>query len=296
MLRKPCGVGHHDLPRFDIAHEGGAHDVERAGLARHDPRPGRLNAPPEDQRPHAERIAAADQRLVGQRHQGIRPDHLFQGVDQPVDHRGVQADGDKVDEHLAVGGGLEQAAAPDQRTAQDHGVGKVAVVRDRQAAELEIGEQRLHVAQHGVAGGGIAVVADRTGARQAGHDARVGEIVADQAHPLVAPQLLAVEAGDAGRGLAPVLQRVQRERGDRGGVGAVPHADHGAFLMRMVVVAVWVERGRHGGYLGRGHQGLATGLACALPTGSSALPRGCGWNRSSARAWTPFGGGLITGR
>ena len=40
-------------------------------------------------------------------------------------------------------------------------VGQVAVVRDREAAELEIGIQRLHVAQHGLAGGGVAVVTDR---------------------------------------------------------------------------------------------------------------------------------------
>ena len=114
----------------------------------------------EDQRPHAERVAHAHQRLVGQRDQRIGADHLLQRIDQPVDHGGIQADRDQVDEHLGVGGGLEQAAAAHQRPAQHVGVGQVAVVRDREAAELEIGIQRLDVAQDRVAGGGVAVVAD----------------------------------------------------------------------------------------------------------------------------------------
>ena len=46
-------------------------------------------------------------------------------------------------------------------------VGEVAVMRDREAAELEIGIQRLHVAQDGFAGGGVAVMADGDTARAA---------------------------------------------------------------------------------------------------------------------------------
>ncbi len=69
----------------------------------------------QDQRPHAQRVAHAHQRLVGQRDQRIGAHHLLQRVDQPVDDGGIQADGDEVDEHLAVGGGLEQAAAAHQR-------------------------------------------------------------------------------------------------------------------------------------------------------------------------------------
>ena len=44
-------------------------------------------------------------------------------------------------------------------------VGQVAVMRDREAAELEIGVERLHVAQDGLAGGGIAVMADGVAGR-----------------------------------------------------------------------------------------------------------------------------------
>ena len=168
-------VDHDDLAGLDVAHEVGADDVERAGLAgQHIARPA---SPPrqlaEHQRPHAERVARADQRAVVQRHQAVGALHLLQRVDQPVHHGGVQADGDEVDEHLGIRGGLEQAAAPHQRALQHVGVGQVAVVRDGEAAELEIGIQRLDVAQRRLAGGGVAVVAERGAAGQAGdHRAR----------------------------------------------------------------------------------------------------------------------------
>ena len=188
-------VDHDDLAGLHVAHEVGADDVERAGLAGQHPAAGALGADAaEDQRPHAERIAHAHQRLVGQRDQRIGADHLLQRVDQPIDHGGIQADRDQVDEHLGVGGGLEQAAAAHQRAAQHVRVGQVAVVRDREAAELEIGIQRLHVAQDGVAGGGVAVVADRGAAGQRRDHPRIAEIVADQAEAAMRMEVLAVEA------------------------------------------------------------------------------------------------------
>ena len=93
----------------------------------------------QDQRPDAQRIAHAHQRLVGKGDQGIGADHLLQRVDQPVHDGGIEADGDQVDEDLGVGGRLEQAAAAHQGAMQDMRVGQVAVMRDREAAELEIG-------------------------------------------------------------------------------------------------------------------------------------------------------------
>jgi hypothetical protein len=45
--------------------------------------------------------------------------------------------------------------------AQLHRVRDVAVVRDREAARGKLGEQRLDVAQRGLAGGRIADMADR---------------------------------------------------------------------------------------------------------------------------------------
>ena len=172
-----------DLARLDVADEVGADDVERAGLAGQHPAAGALSADAaQDQRPHAQRVAHAHQRLVRQRHQRVGADHLLQRVDQTVHHGGIQADGDQMDEHFGVGGGLEQAAAAHQGAVQDMRVGQVAVMRDREAAELEIGIQRLDVAQDRVAGGGVAVMADGDAAGQFLDHPRVAEIVADKAH------------------------------------------------------------------------------------------------------------------
>ena len=48
---------------------------------------------------------------------------------------------------------------------QAHRIGEIAVVRDGEAAEFEIGEQRLDVAQRGLAGRRIAHMADRRSGR-----------------------------------------------------------------------------------------------------------------------------------
>ena len=241
----------------------------------------------QDQRAHAERIAHAHQRLGGQRHQRIGADHLLQRVDQPIDHGGIQADRDQVDEHLGVGGGLEQAAAPHQRAPQHVRVGQVAVVRHREAAELEIRVQRLHVAQDGVAGRGVAVVADRRGAGQRRDHPRVAEIVADQAQAAMRMEVVAVEADDAGRFLAAVLQRVQAERGHRGGVGHLPDAEDAALLVELVVAREVVADVRH-----RRRSAMRT-LPIRDP--ASGPPPGPAGSRAAARPRVvsrPGGGGM----
>ena len=50
---------------------------------------------------------------------------------------------------LGVGGRLEDGAGRNQVAPQRQRVGQVAVVGDREAAGVEIGEQRLHIAQDG---------------------------------------------------------------------------------------------------------------------------------------------------
>ena len=79
-------------------------------------------------------------------------------------------------------------------------------------------EQRLHVAQDGLAGGRVAHVADRGRAGQAVDHLAAGEVVADQAHAALGMEALAVEGDDAGGLLAAVLERVQAERRDGGGI------------------------------------------------------------------------------
>jgi hypothetical protein len=106
----------------------------------------------------------------------------------------------------------------------------------REAAELEVGEERLHVAQRRLAGGGVAVVADA--ARPAGrHHLGIAEDVAHQAEALVGmEQPLAVEGDDARGLLAAMLQGMEAERDERARVLAVPDADDAALLVELVVI------------------------------------------------------------
>jgi hypothetical protein len=65
-------------------------------------------------------------------------------------------------------------------------------------------------------------------------------------------EALAVEADDAGGLLAAVLQRMQPERGDGGGVGMAENAEHAAFLAQAVRLQI-------------GELGLAGNVHCLAP-------------------------------
>ena len=121
-------------------------------------------------------------------------------------------------------------------------VGEIAVMADGKAAGIELGEQRLHVAQDGLAGGGIADMADRGVAGQALDDLAAGKGVADEAEPAFGVEAGAVERDDAGGLLAAMLQGVQPERGDGGGVGVAEDAEHAAFLAQRVAFQIEVSR------------------------------------------------------
>jgi len=71
-----------------------------------------------------------------------------------------------VNDDLGVARGLKQAAAPHQLAAQLVGIGQIAVVAERQPAELEIGEERLDVALERTAMGRVADMTDGAAARQ----------------------------------------------------------------------------------------------------------------------------------
>ncbi len=65
-----------------------------------------------------------------------------------------------------------------------------------------------------------------------------GKSVGDQAEPAFGMEALAVEGDDAGRLLAAVLQGVQPERGDGGGVGMIEDAEDAAFLAQPVGIEI----------------------------------------------------------
>ena len=124
-------------------------------------------------------------------------------------------------------------------------VGEIAVMADGEAAGVELGEQRLHVAQDGLAGGRIAHMADRGVAGQAVDHLAARKGVADQAETAFGMEALAVEGDDAGGLLAAVLQRVQAERRDRGRVGVAENAEHAAFFAQPVGVKIEEGGFRH---------------------------------------------------
>ena len=93
---------------------------------------------------------------------------LLQRVGQPVERGRAIGRRDEVDDHFGVAGRLEDRAAAVERSPQLHRVGEIAVVRDREAALGQFGEQRLDVAQRGLAGRRIADMADRRRGRRGG--------------------------------------------------------------------------------------------------------------------------------
>ena len=200
------GLADHHLAVLDVAHELGADDVERAGLRGKDRLAVELA---EDQRPDAVGVAGADQLGAGQRDQRVGALEMRQRIDEAVGRRGLPRAGDEVEHHLGVRGRLADRALRDQLAAQRQAVGEVAVMRDGDAADLELGEQRLHVAQDRLAGGRVADMAHRHVAGQAREGRGVGEVVADEAELALGMELPAVEArrcpplpgrGAAGRG------------------------------------------------------------------------------------------------
>ncbi len=132
------------------------------------------------------------------------------------------------------------------------------------AAELEVGEQRLNVADDGAAGGRIAHVADGDGAGEGADDAAAAEIVADEAERLVAVEMLAVVADDAGRFLPPVLQGMEAERRCGRGVAMAPDPEDAALVVKMIVVSLVRDPGRRPVDAPRGKERRLFGIAVPL--------------------------------
>ena len=165
---------------------------------------------------------------------------LLDRLDEAVDDAVCAAARHEVDDDLGVGGRLADGAVADEVAAQRQAVGQVAVVGDREAAAVELGEERLDVAQDRLAGGRVAHVADGREALQPLDRGAVREAVADEAELALEMEDVAVEGDDAGRLLAAMLEGVQAERGDRRGVRVAVDAEDAAFLAQGVAIEVEV--------------------------------------------------------
>ena len=152
-----------DLAGFHLAHEVRAYDVERHRLGGEN---GRAREVAQYQRANAEWIARANELLVGERHQCVGPLYLRQCFHEAAHHARLTAPGDELQDRFRVGGRLEDRAVPHKLVPERDGVGKIAIMGDREAAAPEIGKKRLHVAQDGPARCRIAHMADRHAAAQ----------------------------------------------------------------------------------------------------------------------------------
>ena len=127
---------------------------------------------------------------------------------------------------------------------------------DGGAAHGELGEERLDVADLGRAlgaGGRIADVADRERARQRLHQRGGGEVVADVAEAAGGGEAVLGRVGDdPARLLAAMLQCMQAEGDEVGGLLDADDAEDAALLVQLVVV------GRQDG---QGHGASGGGLA-----------------------------------
>ena len=213
----------------------GADDVERTGLRSKDRATVELA---DNQRADAERIAGANQLLVGEADEGVGAFELAQALDKAIDKAVAPGARNQMQDHLGVGGRLHHGAFMHQLAAERDAVGQVAVVADGEAAAFKLREQRLHIAQDGFAGGRIAHMADGRCAGQAVDDFAARKGVADQAEAPFGVETFAVEGDDAGGFLAAMLKRMQAERGDGGGVGMAEDAEHAAFLAQAVGIGI----------------------------------------------------------
>jgi hypothetical protein len=198
-------IEYDDFAGFDVPDIFCADHVERAGLGRQDRTAVEVA---EHQRPDAERVAGADQLLVGQGHQRIGTLDRAQRLDETVDETTALGLRHQMQDHFGVGGRLHHGAVKNKLAAQRQAIGEIAVMADRKTAGIELGEQRLHVAQNGGACGGVADMADGGVARQALDDFAAGEGVADEAEAAFGMEAGAVKGDDAGGFLAAVLEGV----------------------------------------------------------------------------------------
>ena len=195
-------VEHQNLAVFQVADVLRTDDVQRAGLGGEDRAAVQLA---ENQRPNAQRIAGADQLLVGETDEGVRALEHTQPLDESIDEPVAVRAGNEVKDHLGVCRRLHHGAFAHELAAQRQAVGEIAVVADGKTAGIQFSEQRLHIAQDGLAGRRIAHMADGGVAREAIDHLSAGKGVTDEPEPALGVKARAVERNDAGGFLAAML-------------------------------------------------------------------------------------------
>ena len=195
---------------------------------------------PMHQRADAQRIADADELFHRQEPERIGALDPHERVDEAHGEAALAlgASRDQMDDDLGVGGRLKDRARGNQLAPERQRIGQVAVMGQRQAAGVDVREQRLHVPERGFADRRITHMADSRRARQALDDGLFVEMVADEAQAALGVELLAVEGYDACRFLSPVLQGVQAQSGEGRGIGVIEDAKDAAFFVQLIAIEV----------------------------------------------------------
>ena len=251
---QPVLVDRDELAGLDLAHQGGAHDVQRGGLGGHHPA---AFETAQHERAHTQRITGGVEGGLVHEREAERPHELgeqlhgcflerVEGVlgQQCRDQGGVRGVAAR---HLAPG---REPGLVQQQVVELRGVRQVAVVRERQGAVRRGPQGGLRIGPVGGARGGVPGVAHGQVPLE-GVEGGLVEDLGHEPHVLVDRDPLAVRGGDA-RGLLPaVLQRVETVVGQLGDVLAgSPHAEHaarvlGAFLTGKKVMGEFSVSSNH---------------------------------------------------
>ena len=150
----------------------------------------------------------------------------------------------QVQHHLGVHRRGEDRAALFEGLPQGFGIHDVAVVGDRDGAGLAAGKHRSGVAHTRVlvAGGGVAAVANGDAACE-GCEVGFGENVGDEAGAHLTLQRFAISRNDAGGLLPAVLQGVEHQVRELGGLGLahrrrVPNPHHRTLVAEDIAVVI----------------------------------------------------------
>jgi len=230
-----------DLSRLDVSDHPGLHEIERASLGGQDPGIAQLS---ERKWAEARGIADADHALGRQQQERERSLDAGQRPRELLDQRRAGLTGQQMENDLGVGVGLKDRPVLFQLGTQLLRIDQVAVVGDGHRAVRGIGRDRLGIAQARGAGGGVAHMPDGTMAGEA-LETLAAEGVGHPAHGLLHLKGPAVGRGDAGRFLSAVLQRIEPEIDDVGGLGVVPHAEQPALVVELVVELEGRSLSRH---------------------------------------------------
>ena len=235
LARHPFRADFHHFARFHVVQVDGADQVEGAGFGGEHvafAAAGDFHFAHRE-RAEAVRIARHQDAILRQQHQRESAFHLQQRLAQRASQRALRRVRHQVQHQLGIARSLEHRAQPAQFLAQLRRVGDVAIVGNRQPPLVARNRKRLRVQQDGVAGRGIARVADGQFARQRGQH-RFGEDIRHVPHLFARVDAAAVGGANAGRFLPPVLQGVQPQVGHLGGFGMAIDGDHTTFFMKFI--------------------------------------------------------------